>query len=111
MRKRARFFKPGAFGSARLPGSLTKGLSAPTPTLIALSSGPRSARDVPPSTSRTWVPRLLVVLRIRVMTYNVHRCIGRGGYDSTDDITLVCSEKRPDLIALQELDAPETDDA
>jgi endonuclease/exonuclease/phosphatase family metal-dependent hydrolase len=45
------------------------------------------------------------------MTYNVHRCIGRGGYDSTDDITLVCAETRPDLIALQELDAPETDDA
>jgi len=45
------------------------------------------------------------------MTYNVHRCVGRGGYDSVDDIAGVCSEHRPDLIALQELDAPETDDA
>lgn len=45
------------------------------------------------------------------MTYNVHRCIGRGGFDSTADITHVCSEARPDLIALQELDAPETDDS
>jgi endonuclease/exonuclease/phosphatase family metal-dependent hydrolase len=50
------------------------------------------------------------VPRLRVMTYNVHRCIGRGGLDSTLDITHVCSEARPDLIALQELDAPETDD-
>ena len=45
------------------------------------------------------------------MTYNVHRCVGRGGYDSIDDIAVVCAETRPDLIALQELDAPETDDA
>ncbi len=49
--------------------------------------------------------------RIRVMTYNVHRCIGRGGRDSIEDITAVCAETRPDLIALQELDAPVTDDA
>jgi endonuclease/exonuclease/phosphatase family metal-dependent hydrolase len=45
------------------------------------------------------------------MTYNVHRCVGRGGYDSVEDISWVCSEMGPDLIALQELDAPETDDA
>lgn len=49
--------------------------------------------------------------RLRVMTYNVHRCVGRGGYDSVDDITRVCADARPDLVALQELDAPETDDA
>jgi endonuclease/exonuclease/phosphatase family metal-dependent hydrolase len=48
--------------------------------------------------------------RVRVMTYNVHRCIGRGGRDSTPDIAIVCAEAAPDLIALQELDAPETDD-
>ena len=46
----------------------------------------------------------------RVMTYNVHRCIGRGGLDSTADITAVCADAQPDLIALQELDAPETDE-
>jgi endonuclease/exonuclease/phosphatase family metal-dependent hydrolase len=49
--------------------------------------------------------------RLRVMTYNVHRCIGSGGRDSIGDITAVCAESHPDLIALQELDAPETDDA
>jgi endonuclease/exonuclease/phosphatase family metal-dependent hydrolase len=45
------------------------------------------------------------------MTYNVHRCIGRGGLDSIDDITSLCADTRPDLVALQELDAPETDDS
>ncbi len=49
--------------------------------------------------------------RFRVMTYNVHRCIGRGGRDSVEDITAVCADVRPDLVALQELDAPETDEA
>lgn len=44
------------------------------------------------------------------MTYNVHRCVGRGGYDSTEDITSVIGDARPDLVALQELDAPETDE-
>jgi endonuclease/exonuclease/phosphatase family metal-dependent hydrolase len=47
--------------------------------------------------------------RLRVMTYNVHRCRGRGGRDSTADIASVCAKARPDLIALQEVDAPETD--
>ncbi len=45
------------------------------------------------------------------MTYNVHRCVGSGGRDSIRDITAVCADAQPDLIALQELDAPETDDA
>lgn len=49
--------------------------------------------------------------RLRVMTYNVHRCVGRGGRGSLDDITGVCVATCPDLIALQELDAPETDEA
>ncbi|MBX3229135.1 MAG: endonuclease/exonuclease/phosphatase family protein [Labilithrix sp.] len=48
--------------------------------------------------------------RLRVMTYNVHRCVGRGGRDSTADITAVIGEAAPDVVALQELDAPETDD-
>ncbi len=44
------------------------------------------------------------------MTYNVHRCVGRGGRDSTADIAAVCANAAPDLVALQELDAPETDE-
>jgi endonuclease/exonuclease/phosphatase family metal-dependent hydrolase len=44
------------------------------------------------------------------MTYNVHRCIGTDGKDSIALITRVCEEVAPDIIAMQELDAPETDD-
>ena len=43
------------------------------------------------------------------MTYNVHRCVGPGGRDSIADITSVCKDAGADIIALQELDAPETD--
>lgn len=44
------------------------------------------------------------------MTYNVHRCIGTDGKDSIDLITSVCEEAAPDIIAMQELDAPESDE-
>lgn len=44
------------------------------------------------------------------MTYNVHRCVGAGGEDSVEDIAYLCSESAADLVALQELDAPETDE-
>jgi len=47
---------------------------------------------------------------LRVMTYNVHRCVGRGGAASLDDVAALCVEAAPDVVALQELDAPETDD-
>jgi endonuclease/exonuclease/phosphatase family metal-dependent hydrolase len=50
------------------------------------------------------------VTTFRVMTYNVHRCIGRFGRDSTADIGATIAAARPDLVALQELDAPETDE-
>lgn len=45
------------------------------------------------------------------MTYNVHRCVGVDGRDSFDAIVSVCRHARPDVLALQELDAPETDEA
>lgn len=44
------------------------------------------------------------------MSYNVHRCVGAGGRDSILDIGALCEEARADVIALQELDAPETDE-
>ena len=46
----------------------------------------------------------------RVATYNVHRCFGRGGRDSTRDVLSICTDLAPDILALQELDAPATDD-
>lgn len=48
--------------------------------------------------------------QFRVMTYNVHRCAGPRGSDSIADITSVCRDADADLIALQELDAPDTDE-
>lgn len=43
------------------------------------------------------------------MTYNVHRCVGPRGNDSIAEIMSVCKDANADVIALQELDAPETD--
>ena len=51
------------------------------------------------------------VPRFRVMTYNVHGCVGPGGQDSNAEVTRVCKDARADVIALQELDAPETEEA
>lgn len=48
--------------------------------------------------------------RFRVMTYNVHQCIGVDGQDSVAAIASLCDEADADLVALQELDAPETDE-
>ncbi|MDB4944916.1 MAG: Endonuclease/exonuclease/phosphatase [Labilithrix sp.] len=49
------------------------------------------------------------VSSFRVMTYNVHRCVGLRGRDTTRDVAEVCRAASADIIALQELDAPETD--
>jgi len=40
----------------------------------------------------------------RLMTYNVHRCVGMDNIESPERIARVISRSRPDVIALQELD-------
>jgi endonuclease/exonuclease/phosphatase family metal-dependent hydrolase len=42
--------------------------------------------------------------RLRVMSYNVHRCFGCDGVLSPERIAQVISLYRPDVVALQELD-------
>lgn len=42
--------------------------------------------------------------KLRIMTYNVHSCIGTDGKLSTYRIAQVIAEYRPDVVALQELD-------
>ena len=42
---------------------------------------------------------------LRVMTYNVHRCIGLDGKASPERIARIIARQEPDIIALQELDA------
>jgi endonuclease/exonuclease/phosphatase family metal-dependent hydrolase len=41
---------------------------------------------------------------LRVLTYNVHSCIGLDGEVSPERIARVISEHEPDVVALQELD-------
>jgi endonuclease/exonuclease/phosphatase family metal-dependent hydrolase len=41
---------------------------------------------------------------LRVMTYNVHRCLGWDGVTSPARIAKVIAAHRPDVVALQELD-------
>ena len=41
---------------------------------------------------------------IRIMTYNVHACVGTDGKTSPDRIARVISRHKPDIVALQELD-------
>jgi endonuclease/exonuclease/phosphatase family metal-dependent hydrolase len=41
---------------------------------------------------------------LRVMTYNVHGCVGMDGKVSTSRICRVIARHRPDVVALQELD-------
>jgi endonuclease/exonuclease/phosphatase family metal-dependent hydrolase len=41
---------------------------------------------------------------LRVMTYNVHSCLGLRGYNSIDDIVEIVREYNPDVFCAQELD-------
>jgi len=42
--------------------------------------------------------------KIRIMTYNVHACIGMDGKHSPERIARVIAQSDPDIVALQELD-------
>lgn len=60
-----------------------------------LDAGPISSRPVEgPHPSRL----------LRVMTYNVHRCIGLDGKVSPERVARIIARHEPDIIALQELD-------
>lgn len=52
------------------------------------------------------VPQVLPTTsrRIRVMTYNIHSCIGTDGKISTRRIARVIAQHNPDVVALQEVD-------
>jgi endonuclease/exonuclease/phosphatase family metal-dependent hydrolase len=41
---------------------------------------------------------------LRIITYNVHRCIGRDRKESPERISRVISAHQPDIVALQEVD-------
>ncbi len=41
---------------------------------------------------------------MRILTYNVHSCVGTDGLRSAERIAAVIAESNPDVVALQELD-------
>jgi len=56
--------------------------------------------------SKILIPEKIEVVpdTIRVMTYNVHSCVGRDGKISPSRIARVIRRHEPDIVALQELD-------
>jgi hypothetical protein len=48
--------------------------------------------------------RLLPVYPLRILTYNVHRCMGMDGKLSPERIARVIARHTPDVVALQEPD-------
>ncbi len=56
------------------------------------------------STSLTMVRKAPESRTIRVMTYNVHSCIGMDGKHAPRRIARVIAQQAPDIVALQELD-------
>lgn len=56
--------------------------------------------------SETFIPKKLDLdpQTIRIMTYNVHSCIGMDGKISPNRIARVIGRHEPDIVALQELD-------
>ncbi len=60
------------------------------------------------SSDKTFAPRRQVVSAptdtLRVMTYNVHSCIGMDGKLDAERIARVIARANPDVVALQELD-------
>jgi endonuclease/exonuclease/phosphatase family metal-dependent hydrolase len=64
-------------------------------SLLAQDSAQRAVQVVPGISTR-WAPR--------IMTYNVHSCVGMDGKISPERIARVIGQHRPDIVALQELD-------
>ena len=57
---------------------------------------------MPPALPRTGAS---AAAALRILTYNVHGCRGTDGRLSPERIAAVIAEARPDVVALQELDA------
>jgi endonuclease/exonuclease/phosphatase family metal-dependent hydrolase len=42
-------------------------------------------------------------MRLRIATYNIHRCVGRDGVENAERIAAVLAELQADIVALQEV--------
>ena len=68
-------------------------LGRPTPQTLPTRAQARRERSSAPQSEQ-----------LRVMTYNVHSCVGIDGKLATDRIARVIARANPDVVALQELD-------
>jgi endonuclease/exonuclease/phosphatase family metal-dependent hydrolase len=59
-------------------------------------------KPLPPEV--TWPTTRGSMDRLRVMTYNVHRCLGVDSRISPERIARVIAQQQPDIVALQEID-------
>jgi endonuclease/exonuclease/phosphatase family metal-dependent hydrolase len=86
-----------------LLGHRTKGEGQGTANkkrLVHRPSYPEASRDSTPS----GLPSASADATLRIMTYNVHGCLGMDGRLSPRRIARVISQYEPDVVALQELD-------
>jgi endonuclease/exonuclease/phosphatase family metal-dependent hydrolase len=102
----------GGMGSEETQGFALLPLAAPVPNSekrfirpIDLREGALSALDKKPliRTQRS-LKATPAGLPLRVMTYNVHSCVGMDGKISTRRIAKIIAQYDPDIVALQELD-------
>ncbi|MDY0281520.1 MAG: endonuclease/exonuclease/phosphatase family protein [Salinivirgaceae bacterium] len=69
-------------------------LGRPTPATLPKRAQARRERSPAPHSEQ-----------VRVMTYNVHSCVGIDGKLASERIARVIAQANPDVVALQELDA------
>jgi endonuclease/exonuclease/phosphatase family metal-dependent hydrolase len=58
--------------------------------------------------SRVWLEHSPELVRLRLMTYNVHGCRGMDGKFAPHRIARVIARERPDVVCLQEVDQERT---
>jgi endonuclease/exonuclease/phosphatase family metal-dependent hydrolase len=88
---------PGDLPLPRRTGGLLRPLDLRDAALVTLGRAapvPRAIRPRPDTSQKT----------LRIMTYNVHSCVGTDGRLSPERIARVIARHDPDVVALQELD-------
>jgi len=86
--------KRGYYRPSDLREAALHHLGRPTPASPARRARARRGRSPAPHSEQ-----------LRVMTYNVHSCVGVDGKLATERIARVIARANPDVVALQELDA------
>ncbi|MBT8115273.1 MAG: endonuclease/exonuclease/phosphatase family protein, partial [Arenicella sp.] len=84
---------------------------------LSLLGEPDSTEEIGPGPFRQERPRFAIAAtksgqergrrRLRLMTYNIHGCVGMDGKLSVERTARVIAQYQPDVVALQELDVRE----